>query len=91
MALRKDLITLSYHYEDSAVYHEGDLDVGISSDLDKFIDQYKKSYGGDEGIRDAIFDTIMVELLGRYCRFYATDKTKKLYQEIIDFIKSKLS
>ncbi len=50
MAYRKKLIELSYHYDDdTGLYKVGEIDFGVSGELDNYIKQY-----GRKGINDIL-------------------------------------
>ncbi|RLI65909.1 MAG: hypothetical protein DRO67_02030 [Candidatus Asgardarchaeum californiense] len=51
MAYRKDLLTVSYHYDDdSGIYSVGEIDFGISAELSEYIRRY-----GKKGVRDILY------------------------------------
>ena len=82
MASREPLIGLSYHDDDdSGLFEIGELDVGIYGRIESYI----KNFGEDKA-REDIFNTILVEMLGRFIRFNGNKKLKKLYKAIIKFV-----
>jgi len=94
MASRTNLLTVSFidNDESEPIFKEGALDVGIyGGELDKFLTNYWREYEGKDQIRDAVFDTILVNLLGRFVRQYGTESSKKLYNKIIELVRSELS
>lgn len=43
MAQRKELITIAYHYDsDTGLYKIGELECGISGEMDNYIEKYGK-------------------------------------------------
>ena len=52
MAYRKNLLTIDYHYDDdSGMYEIGEIDFGISAELENYIRRF-----GRKGVKDIIFN-----------------------------------